>query len=75
MGLVCCLHGFRLGRQCDRPKEHFWMLFQFGLDKSVVVHSEAKVVALNSAEPEYMAASQAICEALWLHNLLVDLFD
>ena len=33
-----------------------------------------KSVALSSAEPEYMAASQASCEALWLHKLLVNLF-
>ena len=34
-----------------------------------------KSVALSSAEAEYMAASQATCEALWLRKLLVDLFD
>ena len=34
-----------------------------------------KFVALSSAEVEYVAASQASCEALWLHKLLVDLFD
>ena len=34
-----------------------------------------KSVSLGSAEVEYMAASQASCEALWLHKLLVDLFD
>ena len=34
-----------------------------------------KSVALSSAEAEYMAASQASCEALWLRKLLVDLFD
>ena len=34
-----------------------------------------KFVPLSSAEVEYMAANQASCEALWLHKLLVDLFD
>ena len=34
-----------------------------------------KSVALSCAEVEYMAASQATCEALWLRKLLVDLFD
>ena len=34
-----------------------------------------KSVALSSAEAEYMASSQATCEALWLRKLLVDLFD
>jgi hypothetical protein len=32
-------------------------------------------VALSSAEAEYMAASQASCEVLWLCKLLVGLFD
>ena len=32
-------------------------------------------MALSSAEAEYMAASQASCEALWLRKLMVDLFD
>ena len=31
-------------------------------------------VALSSAEAEYMAASLASCEALWLRKLLVNLF-
>ena len=34
-----------------------------------------KSIALSTAEAEYMAASQASCEALWLRKLLVDLFD
>jgi hypothetical protein len=29
---------------------------------------------LNSVEAEYMAASQASCEAIWLRNMLVGLF-
>jgi hypothetical protein len=33
-----------------------------------------KSVALSSAEVEYMAASQANCEAIWLRKMLVDLF-
>jgi hypothetical protein len=32
-------------------------------------------VALSSAEAEYMAASTASCEAIWLHKLLAGLFD
>ena len=34
-----------------------------------------KSIPLSSVEAEYMAASQASCEALWLRKLLVDLFD
>ena len=33
-----------------------------------------KSVALSSAKAEYMAASQANCEAIWLHKMLVGLF-
>ena len=33
-----------------------------------------KYVALSTAEAEYMAASLANCEALWLRKLLVNLF-
>ena len=52
------------------------MLFQFGLDSSVVVQSEAKVCCLfRSSEAENIATSQASCKALWLRKLLVDLFD
>jgi hypothetical protein len=32
-------------------------------------------VALCSAEAEYMAASQASCEALWLCKILIKLFS
>jgi hypothetical protein len=31
-------------------------------------------VALSSAKAEYMATSQASCEAIWLRNLLVGIF-
>ena len=58
------LHGLRLGRQCFRPGEHFRLLFQVGLGCCVVVQPEAKSVALNSIEAEYMVASEASCEAL-----------
>jgi hypothetical protein len=34
-----------------------------------------KSVALSLAEAEYMAASQASCEALWLCKMLVGLFN
>eukprot|EP00253_Pinus_taeda_P029949 PITA_29949 len=32
-------------------------------------------VALSSAKAEYMAASQATCEAIWMQKILVGLFD
>jgi hypothetical protein len=33
-----------------------------------------KSVALSSAKVEYMTASQASCEAIWLRKLLIGLF-
>ena len=33
-----------------------------------------RFVALSSAEEEYMAASQAACEAIWMRKILVGLF-
>jgi hypothetical protein len=32
-------------------------------------------VDLSTAEAEYIALSVAVCEAMWLHKLLTDLFD
>ena len=47
----------------------------FGLGSTVVswFSQKQKSVALSSAEAEYMAASQASCEALWLCKMLVGL--
>ena len=48
----------------------------FGLGSAVVswFSRKQKSVALNSIEAEYMPASQASCEAIWLRKLLVELF-
>jgi hypothetical protein len=48
----------------------------FGLGSVVVswFSQKQKLVALSSAEAEYMAASQASCESLWLCKMLVGLF-
>ena len=48
--------------------------FSLGLTIVSLFSRKQGSVALSSAEAEYMAASQASCEALWLHKLMVDLF-
>ena len=49
----------------------------FSLGSAVVswFSRKQKSVALSSAEAEYITASQASCEALWLRKLMVALFD
>ena len=49
----------------------------FGLGSAVVswLSRKQKSVALSSAEAEYMAASQAACEPIWLRKILCGLFD
>ena len=49
----------------------------FGLGSAVVswFSRKQKSVALSSSKVEYMVASQASCEAIWLHKMLVGLFD
>ena len=69
------LYRFRLGRQCGRPKEHFRMLFQFGLNSSVVVQSEAKVRCIEYCRRRVhgsqfgqlrgLVASQVASESIW----------
>jgi hypothetical protein len=48
----------------------------FGLGLTVVswFNQKHQSVALSSVEGEYMAASQASCEAIWLHMLLFGIF-
>ena len=49
----------------------------FGLGSTVVswLRRKQKSVSLSSTEAEYIAASQASCEAIWLRKMLVGLFD
>ena len=48
--------------------------FSLGSATMLWFSRKQKYVALSFAEAEYMAASHASCEALWLCKLLVDLF-
>jgi hypothetical protein len=48
----------------------------FGLSSTVMSWfiRKQKSTALSSTEAEYMAASQASCETIWLHKLLIGIF-
>ena len=48
--------------------------FNLGLAAMLWFSRKQKSVALSFVEAEYMAANQAICEALWFCKLLVNLF-
>ena len=74
-GSVGWLYRLRLGRQCGRMKERFQMLFQFGLDSSVVVQSEAEVRCTEYCKGQVhgsqfgqlrgLVASQVAGESIW----------
>ena len=56
-------------------KSTFGWCFSLGSTTMSWFSWKQKSVSLSSAEAEYLTASQASCEALWLRKLLVDLFD
>ena len=49
----------------------------FNLGSAVVswYNRKQRSIALSSVEAEYMAASQATCEVIWMRKILVGLFD
>ena len=49
--------------------------FSIGLGVVSWFSRKQKLVALSSVEAEYMAASMASCEGMWLMNLLAGLFE
>lgn len=50
------------------------MMFRFRFIVVSWFSRKKNLVALRSVEVEYMVASKAICEVMWLHKLLVGLF-
>eukprot|EP00253_Pinus_taeda_P022016 PITA_22016 len=69
------LHRCRLGRQSIRSKSTSRGIFNLGSATVSWYSRKQRSVALSSAEAEYMATSQAACEAIWMHKILVGLFD
>eukprot|EP00253_Pinus_taeda_P027537 PITA_27537 len=62
-----------VGSSIDR-KSTIGYHFNIGSGMTSWCSRKQKSVALNSAEVEYMAASTASCNAIWLRKLLVNLF-
>jgi hypothetical protein len=56
-------------------KSTFGCYFTLGSGMISWYSRKQRLVVLSSAETEYMAASRASCEAIWLRKILVDLFD
>eukprot|EP00253_Pinus_taeda_P023341 PITA_23341 len=50
-------------------------IFNLGLAVVSWYNRKQRLVALSSAEAEYMAASQAACDVIWMRKVLVGLFD
>jgi hypothetical protein len=73
VNLVGCTDSDWVGCAIDRKST---LRCCFGLGSRVVswFSRKQKSVALSSVEEEYMVASQASCEAIWLRKLLVGLF-
>ena len=49
-------------------------IFSIGLTAVSWYSRKQRSMALSSVEAEYMAASLAACEAIWMKNILVDSF-
>eukprot|EP00253_Pinus_taeda_P021066 PITA_21066 len=60
--------------KCGGSQEHFWMLFFLGSALISWKSRKQKSIALNTVEAEYIFASMASCEAVWLRKLFSELF-
>ena len=50
-------------------------IFNLGLAAVSWYRRKQRLVTLSSAKAEYMATSQATCEAIWMRKILAGLFD
>jgi hypothetical protein len=71
---VVWLHRCRLGGVHQTERVHQVEFSVLGLQVVSWYNRKQRSVALSSAEAEYMAASQATCEAIWMRKILVGLF-
>jgi hypothetical protein len=68
------LHRCRLGRESIRQKEYIRWNFQCWVTVVSWYSRKQRLWHSAQAEAEYMAASQATCEAIWMRKILVGLF-
>ena len=72
------MHGFTDADWAGSPtnrKSTSRGIFNIGSMAVSLYSRKQRSVALSSVEAEYVAASQAACEAIWMRKILVGLFD
>ena len=62
-----------VGSTMDR-KSTSWGIFNIGSTVVSWYNRKHRSMVLSSVEVEYMEASQAACEAIWMRNIFVGLF-
>jgi hypothetical protein len=68
-------HKSRLDGQYSGSEKYFRLLLQFGFSNDFLVQQEIGLHSPSTAEAEYIAASAASREAVWLREPLSDLFS
>jgi hypothetical protein len=71
---VVWLHRCRLGRESIRPKEYIKEFSVLGPQLFLGTTGSKDLWHSAQTEAEYMAASQATCEVIWMRKILVGLF-
>jgi hypothetical protein len=66
----------QIGQGVQKTERYFRDVFQLGLRYDIFCGSrKQKFVALSTAKAEYIAASEACTEVVWLRKLIFGLFD
>jgi hypothetical protein len=68
-------NGYDMADDVDGSKGTTGVLFVLGGSPITWQSQKQKVVALSSCEAEYIAATTAACQGVWLDRLLLDLLE